>query len=179
MNLKYMKVSLFEITYKKKWTFSWHSNLLRCTCIVRLQNEWLFWAQEPVLFSEIRPHCCALLLDHQKKFESRLICSGIMLGLFEMHRRSAVRTAFALFKSIKSHLLSYHSRGTLMSYPARTAQRRCISNKPIVGLRFGFWFTKKNRLRSVVHSGTGLYWLRYVILIYLKSTGSWESFVRE
>ncbi len=33
MNLKYMKVSLFEITYKKKWTFSRHSNSLRCTCI--------------------------------------------------------------------------------------------------------------------------------------------------
>ncbi len=33
MNLKYMKVSLFEITYKKKLTFSRHSNLLRCTCI--------------------------------------------------------------------------------------------------------------------------------------------------
>ncbi len=27
-----MKVSLFEITYKKKLTFSRHSNLLRCTC---------------------------------------------------------------------------------------------------------------------------------------------------
>ncbi len=40
MNLKYMKVSLFEITYKEKnktfknKTFSRHSNLLRCTCIV-------------------------------------------------------------------------------------------------------------------------------------------------
>ncbi len=33
MNLKNMKVSLFEITYKKKLTFSRHSNLLRCTCI--------------------------------------------------------------------------------------------------------------------------------------------------
>ncbi len=33
MNIKYMKVSLFEISYKKKWTFSRHSNLLRCTCI--------------------------------------------------------------------------------------------------------------------------------------------------
>ncbi len=32
MNLKYMKVSLFEISYKKKLTFSRHSNLLRC-CI--------------------------------------------------------------------------------------------------------------------------------------------------
>ncbi len=32
MNLKYMKVSLFEITYKTKLTFSRHSNLLRCTC---------------------------------------------------------------------------------------------------------------------------------------------------
>ncbi len=31
--LKYMKVSLFEITYKKKETFSRHSNLLRCTCM--------------------------------------------------------------------------------------------------------------------------------------------------
>ncbi len=35
MNLKYMKVSLFEISYKKKWTFSRHSNLLRCTCICK------------------------------------------------------------------------------------------------------------------------------------------------
>ncbi len=35
MNLKYMKVSLFEITCKKKWTFSRHSNSLRCTC-----NTW-------------------------------------------------------------------------------------------------------------------------------------------
>ncbi len=34
MSLKYMKVSLFEISYKKNWTFSWHSNLLRCTCIL-------------------------------------------------------------------------------------------------------------------------------------------------
>ncbi len=38
MNLKYMKVSLFEITYKKKWTFSRHSNLLRCTCIYFFTN---------------------------------------------------------------------------------------------------------------------------------------------
>ncbi len=28
MNLKYMKVSLFEISYKKKWTFSPYSNFL-------------------------------------------------------------------------------------------------------------------------------------------------------
>ncbi len=32
MNLKYMKVSLFEISYKNKWTFSPYSNFLRCTC---------------------------------------------------------------------------------------------------------------------------------------------------
>ncbi len=36
MNLKYKKVSLFEISYKKKITFSQHSNLLRCTCSVCL-----------------------------------------------------------------------------------------------------------------------------------------------
>ncbi len=36
MNQKYMKVSLFEITYKKKWTFLRHSNLLRCTCTYRV-----------------------------------------------------------------------------------------------------------------------------------------------
>ncbi len=34
MNLKYMKVSLFAINYKKKLTFSRHSNSLRCTCIL-------------------------------------------------------------------------------------------------------------------------------------------------
>ncbi len=33
MNLKYMKVSLFEIT------FSRHSNLLRCTCSSDVQNK--------------------------------------------------------------------------------------------------------------------------------------------
>ncbi len=39
MNLKYMKVSLFEISYNKKWTFSRHSNSLRCTCIVHSSTE--------------------------------------------------------------------------------------------------------------------------------------------
>ncbi len=37
-----MKVSLFEVSYKKKWTFSRYSNLLRCTCttiFVSLQSE--------------------------------------------------------------------------------------------------------------------------------------------
>ncbi len=35
MNLKYMKVSLFEISYNKnvKLTFSPYSNFLRCTCM--------------------------------------------------------------------------------------------------------------------------------------------------
>ncbi len=34
MNLKYMKVSLFEIIYKKKFTFSTIFKFFRCTCIV-------------------------------------------------------------------------------------------------------------------------------------------------
>ncbi len=37
MNLKYMKVSLFEISYKKKLTLSRHSNVLRCTCILSVR----------------------------------------------------------------------------------------------------------------------------------------------
>ncbi len=32
MNLEYMKVSLFEISYQKKRTISRYSNFLRCTC---------------------------------------------------------------------------------------------------------------------------------------------------
>ncbi len=40
-NLKYMKVSLFEISYKKKKTFSPYSNVLRCIC--RLEG---FFAEE-------------------------------------------------------------------------------------------------------------------------------------
>ncbi len=47
MNLKYMKVSLFEITYKKKWTFSRHSNSLRCTCML-LWSFWKAWAKSVV-----------------------------------------------------------------------------------------------------------------------------------
>ncbi len=43
MNLKYMKVSLFEISYKKKFTFSRHSNLLRCTCILAMLCVALFF----------------------------------------------------------------------------------------------------------------------------------------
>ncbi len=45
MNLKYMKVSLFEITYKKKITFSRHSNLLSIKSIY-----WVYW----VLFTCIK-----------------------------------------------------------------------------------------------------------------------------
>ncbi len=45
MDLKYMKVSLFEIAYKKKWTFSRHSNLLRCTCIsYSKKGQALIWS---------------------------------------------------------------------------------------------------------------------------------------
>ncbi len=33
MNLKHMKVSLFEISYKNKYTFSPYSIFFRCTCI--------------------------------------------------------------------------------------------------------------------------------------------------
>ncbi len=32
INIKYMKVSLFEISYRKKWTSLPYSNFLRCTC---------------------------------------------------------------------------------------------------------------------------------------------------
>ncbi len=39
MNLKYMKVSRFEISYKKKWNFSPYSNFLRCTCSWVLQRN--------------------------------------------------------------------------------------------------------------------------------------------
>ncbi len=41
MNLKYMKVSLFEITYKKKLTFSRHSNLaVQELSLVGLHMSW-------------------------------------------------------------------------------------------------------------------------------------------
>ncbi len=40
MNLKYMKVSLFETSYKKKVrTFSRHSIFLRCTCTFSCKHE--------------------------------------------------------------------------------------------------------------------------------------------
>ncbi len=51
MNLKYMKVSLFEISYKKKWTFSRHSNLLRCTCIYLVYTG--------ISYAVLRSHSCA------------------------------------------------------------------------------------------------------------------------
>ncbi len=53
-----------------------------------------------------------------------------------MHRRCADRSVYDMIKvlqeqlkSIKSHLLSNRSRGTLMSYADRSAQHQCISNK--------------------------------------------------
>ncbi len=55
MNLKYMKVSLFEISYKKKWTFSRHYNLLRCTCMCPLQ----FWLKSRVPWTAWTLGCCA------------------------------------------------------------------------------------------------------------------------
>ncbi len=36
------------------------------------------------------------------------------------------------FESIRIHLLSYRSRGTVMSYTVHSAQRRLKSNAPIV-----------------------------------------------
>ncbi len=43
LNLFKFRVSQFELNYWNKWTFPWHSNLLRCTCIMpgcdRLQNS--------------------------------------------------------------------------------------------------------------------------------------------
>ncbi len=53
MNLKYMKVSLFEITYKKKLTFSRHSNLLRCTCISAIKSSDDQVTTNPVAINEI------------------------------------------------------------------------------------------------------------------------------
>ncbi len=43
MNLKYMKVSLFEISYKKKISFSPYCNFLRCTCIIYYVNQALYF----------------------------------------------------------------------------------------------------------------------------------------
>ncbi len=44
MHLKYMKVSLFEITYKKKWTFPRHSNLLSiCMIIICMDTHTSVW----------------------------------------------------------------------------------------------------------------------------------------
>ncbi len=67
MNLKYMKVSLFEITYKKKITFSRHSNLLRCTCIyIYIYIHTHTWSELLVpLVNMIKEGCgnkCALLI---------------------------------------------------------------------------------------------------------------------
>ncbi len=43
LNLFNTRVSQFELNYWNKWTFPWHSNLLRCTCIMpgcdHLQNS--------------------------------------------------------------------------------------------------------------------------------------------
>ena len=33
MNLEYMKVSFFELYYRRKWTFTQYSIFFRCTCI--------------------------------------------------------------------------------------------------------------------------------------------------
>ncbi len=35
---KYMKVSLFEISYKKKWTFSQYSISFKCTCVLLIST---------------------------------------------------------------------------------------------------------------------------------------------
>ncbi len=50
-----MKVSLFEITYKKKLTFSRHSNLLRCTC--SLCDPW------KRIFSKLKTVTVTVLID--------------------------------------------------------------------------------------------------------------------
>ncbi len=52
-----MKVSLSEITYKKKWTFSQHSNLLRCTCKCRNNTLDFVYTSENNAYKPVpRPH---------------------------------------------------------------------------------------------------------------------------
>ncbi len=38
LNLFNTRVSQFELNYWNKWTFPWHSNFLRCTCICTIFN---------------------------------------------------------------------------------------------------------------------------------------------
>ncbi len=62
---KNMKVSLLEISYKKKLTFSRHSNLLRCTCkgrwsdamilLSRSISDWLFHLEGAILRIAVSP----------------------------------------------------------------------------------------------------------------------------
>ncbi len=58
-----------------------------------------------------------------------------MLGAFDFKRRCTERSVYDIkvpretFESIGSVLLSYRSRGTLMSYTDHSVQRRLKSNK--------------------------------------------------
>ncbi len=47
LNLFNTRVSQFELNYWNKWTFPWHSNLLRCTCmfffgVIKYKAFWCF-----------------------------------------------------------------------------------------------------------------------------------------
>ncbi len=64
--------------------------------------------------------------------------SYVTIGVFDLKQRCAERSVYDIkvrreqFESIRIHLLSYRSRGTLMSYTDHSAQRRFKSNTPYV-----------------------------------------------
>ncbi len=104
LNLFNTRVSQFELNYWNKWTFTWHSNLLRCTCM-----SVSFWSLFSTRHTQEKPSHYPLLCEtgsvfHQKQQFSLRKCScKISCQHSWAQAGDIVRPDLALRKLLVSH----------------------------------------------------------------------------
>ncbi len=76
-NLKYMKVSLFEISYKKKVIFLPYSNFLRCTCMYIYIYIYIV-SHINTLLHELNIQVCPVLYCHLTR-DTILCCTKCLI----------------------------------------------------------------------------------------------------
>ncbi len=80
MNLKYMKVSLFEISYKKKFTFSRRSNLFEMHLYI---NIMLLRSYSALNKKKTFSHQAGFISPSEGRFGVKTIMPAILKGSFQ------------------------------------------------------------------------------------------------
>ncbi len=93
MNIKYMKVSLFEISYKKKWTLSPYYIFFLCNCLPVYLRTCLF----------IFLPACTYIDQNYKR--NTFVFVLVDIPAVSMPIAGSLKTSLALWCVIKLHIL--------------------------------------------------------------------------